>query len=201
MTQEIILSANVNEYYNKGLLALEKKNYDYAIELFSQALNLKKDFPEARHYLHLTAQKKFTEHPPAIITIVLNKLKNTIFLLKAILLDTKGLTSAAMNEYERILRSDPLNLYALSRLAQDLLKENDSASALKVLEEIKTHDPHNVNALKYMGQLYSQMDNYSEARLCYEAILKIHPHDPEAEKGLKNLDALGAIRESFGQTA
>lgn len=201
MTHEIIFSANVNEYYNKGLLALEKKNYDYAIELFSQALMIKKDFPEARHYLHLAAQKKFTEYPPAVISIVFNKLKNAVFLLKAILLDTKRLTSAAMNEYEKILRSDPLNLYALSRLAQDLLKENDDASALKVLEEIKTHDPHNVNALKYMGQLYSQMDNYSEARLCYEAILKIHPHDPEAEKGLKNLDALGAIRESFGQTA
>lgn len=201
MTQEIFITANVNEYYNKGLLALEKKNYDYAIELFSQALTIKKDFPEARHYLHLAAQKKFTEHPPAIISIAFNKLTNGIFLLKALFLDAKGLTSAAMNEYERILRSDPVNLYVLSRLAQDLLKENDGASALKVLEEIKTHDPHNVNALKYMGQLYSQMDNYPEARLCYETILKIHPHDPDAEKGLKNLDALGAIRESFGQTA
>ncbi|MFH1245271.1 MAG: tetratricopeptide repeat protein [Candidatus Omnitrophota bacterium] len=200
MNNEISIPANVNEYYNKGLLALEKKNYDYAIELFSQALLLRKNFPEARHYLHLSAQRKITERPPALFNVIFNKLQNYIFLMKAILLDTRKLFSLAINEYEKILRSDPMNIYVLNRLAQNLLKENDAASALKILEEIKTIDPHNLNALKYLGQLYSQMDNYSEARQSYEAILKIRPHDAEAEKGIKNLDALGAIRESFGQT-
>ena len=59
-------SGQVKEYYNKGLLAFEKKNYDYAIELFSQALTLKKDFADARHYLRLSEQRKFQENPPNI---------------------------------------------------------------------------------------------------------------------------------------
>ena len=33
----------------------------------------------------------------------------------------------------------------------------------------------------------------------YQDILKMSPHEPEAEKGIKNLDALGAIKRNFGQ--
>ena len=55
----------VKDYYSKGLFAFEKKNYDYAIELFSHALSLKRDLADARHYLHLAAQRKLQENPPS----------------------------------------------------------------------------------------------------------------------------------------
>lgn len=65
MSEESFPVQQAREYYNKGLFAFEKKNYDYAIELFFQALNLKKDFADARHYLRLSEQGKFQENPPA----------------------------------------------------------------------------------------------------------------------------------------
>ncbi|MCQ9208137.1 MAG: hypothetical protein NG712_02030 [Omnitrophica bacterium] len=188
------------EYYNKGLFAFEKKNYDYAIELFAQALTLKKDFADARHYLRLSEQKKFQENPPPTVLVLLNKIKNLPSLLKALICDIKNKPDCAIDEYEKILKAEPNNTYILTRLAQDLLKERDANSALRTFEEIKLIDPRNIVALKNLGQLYSQMDNYALARQCYESILKVLPHDPEAEKGIKNLDALGAIKESFGQS-
>ena len=194
------LSPQALEYYNKGLLAFEKKNYDYAIELFSQGLSLKKDFADARHYLRLSEQRKFKENPPGLLAILFNKIKNLPILVKTIILDIKNEPASAIDEYEKILRSEPSNTYILTRLAQDLLKERDTASALKAFEEIRQINPQNILALKNLGMLYSQMDNYSQARRCYEAILKSSPHDPEAEKGIKNLDALGAIKDSFGQS-
>ena len=190
-------SGQLKEYYNKGLLAFEKKNYDYAIELFSQALTLKKDYADARHYLRLSEQRKLQENPPNIFSGFFNKVKNLPLLIKTIILDIKNQSSPAIDEYEKILRTEPNNIYILTRLAQDLLKERDVASALKTFEVIKLIDPENIMALKNLGQLYSQMENYSSARQCYEAILKISPHDAEAEKGIKNLDALGAIKDSF----
>lgn len=190
----------VNEYYNKGLFAFEKRNYDYAIELFSQALSLKKDFADARHYLRLSEQRKFQENPPGRLAVVLNKITNFPSLIKAIIFDIKNQPALAINEYEKALRSEPNNTYILTRLAQDLLKERDATSALKVFEEIRVINPNNIVALKNLGQIYSQLDNYSAARECYETILKIVPHDAEAEKGIKNLDALGAIKDSFSQS-
>ena len=193
-------SQKAKEYYNKGLFAFEKKNYDYAIELFSQALSLKKDFADARHYLRLSEQRKLQENPPPIFVVFLNKIKNLPSLVKAIILDIKNKSSCAIDEYEKILSLEPNNTYILTRLAQDLLKERDTLSALRTFEEIRLIDSGNIVALKNLGQLYSQMENFSSARQCYETILKITPHDPEAEKGIKNLDALGAIKENFGQT-
>ena len=187
----------VNEYYNKGLFAFEKKNYDYAIELFSQALSLKKDFADARHYLRLSEQRKFEENPPGVLTTLFNKIINLPSFVKAIIFDIKNQPGLSLDEYEKILRFQPNSTYILTRLAQDLLKERDAASALKVFEEIRVINPNSIVALKNLGQIYSQMDNYLAARECYETILKIIPHDPEAEKGIKNLDALGTIKDSF----
>lgn len=198
MTEPNSLSKEVTQYYNKGLLAFEKKNYDYAIELFAEALKHKKDFADARHYLRLSEQRNFKANPPTLSTILFSKIKNIPFILQAVILDLQNKGNQAIDAYEKILRTEPSNLYILTRLAQHLLKEQDNASALKAFEEIRLIAPTNLTALKNLGQLYSQTENYVQARECYVGILKIVPHDAEAEKGIKNLDALGAIRESFG---
>lgn len=200
MPEESSVPQEVKEYYNKGLLAFEKKNYDYAIELFSQALSLKKDFADSRHYLRLAEQKKLQENPPSIFTLLFNKTKNFPLLLKAIALDVKNEPTKAIDEYEQILISEPNNTYILTRLGRALLSERNTISALKTFEEIRLIDPVNITALKNLGQLYAQTEEYLLARQCYEDILKITPHDPEAEKGMKNLDALGAIKASFSKS-
>ncbi len=199
MAEDNSLDPQLTQYYNKGLLAFEKKNYDYAIELFSEALKLKKDFADARHYLRLAEQRKLKDSPAAITAVLVNKLKNLPIFLKAIIYDIKNQGPQAIEAYEQILRSEPNNVYILTRLAQSLLKERNAVSTLKAFEEIRLIAPDNIVALKNLGQLYSQAENYAQARECYTTILKIIPHEAEAEKGLKNLDALGAIRESFGQ--
>ena len=49
---------DLTEFYTKGILAFEKQNYDYAIEIFSQIISAQYDHLEARHHLHLSLQKK-----------------------------------------------------------------------------------------------------------------------------------------------
>jgi tetratricopeptide (TPR) repeat protein len=90
-----------SEYYNKGLFAFEKKNYDYAIELFSQALKIKKDSPQTRHYLHLAAQKKAQQNPPTKLHSLLQKTWNLPLLVKAVILEMKKELSLAIDEYEK----------------------------------------------------------------------------------------------------
>ena len=199
MAESNQLEQKLREYYNKGLFALEKKNYDYAIELFSQALTLKNDFADARHYLRLVEQRRVLEHPPSLPELLFNKLKNTLLLLKAMILDFRHLYAQAACEYEKILRSEPNNVLMLTLLAQELLKEKDALSAMKIFEQIRQIDPSNIMALKSLGRLCAQLENFALARECYEAVLKVCPHDPEAEKGVKNLDALGVIKQGFGQ--
>lgn len=191
----------VKDYYNKGLFAFEKKNYDYAIELFSQAVSLKKDFADARNYLHLSAQRKFQKNKPNNFGFLLQMIKNLPALVKGIIADIKNQPQLAIDNYEELLKSDPNNTYILVRLAQDLLNTRDYLSAIKTFELIRCVDPTNITSLKNLAKLYSQNDNYAKSRECYQSILKFIPHEAEAEKGLKNLDALGTIKDSFGPDA
>src|SRR5229473_3081311 len=47
-----------NGFYQKALAALERKNFDYAIEMLIQTLNLEPNFTKARQYLRATQMKK-----------------------------------------------------------------------------------------------------------------------------------------------
>ena len=47
----IMNEQELKEFYNNGLLAFEKQNYDYAIDIFSQIISDQYDHLEARHYL------------------------------------------------------------------------------------------------------------------------------------------------------
>lgn len=192
------ISSQAKEYYDKGLFAFEKKNYDYALELFAQALKIQKDFVEARHYLRLSSQKKNQENPPSLLTTISNKFKSLPSFIKAFVFESKTKFIPAIEEYEKILKNEPNNIYILIKTAQCLLKQHDHSSALQAFEEIRQLAPNNIIVLKNMGQLYSQIENYPLSRECYETILKLHPHEPEAEKNLKNLDALGTIKKNFG---
>lgn len=187
------------EYYDKGVLALDKQNYDYAVELFAHALSLKHDFPDARHMLRVAVKKKQEANPPSKLLIVFNQIKGFLPQLKAGIFESKNEPLKAIEQYEKILRDNPVNTQVLNKLAKVFLKENHKASAIKTFEEILDIDAKNLPALKNLGELYSHSDEYQKAKTCYERVLKIHPRDPEAEKGLKNLDALGTIRDSFTQ--
>ena len=63
---------DLKEFYDKGILAFEKQNYDYAIEIFSQIISSKYDHLEARHYLHLSLKNRAGDAAPSFITNIIN---------------------------------------------------------------------------------------------------------------------------------
>ena len=72
----------INEYYQKGISALEKKNYDYAIEMLLQVILEEPLFTEARRELHRAEREKFQERPPSLFSLLFTRLNNFIpFLL------------------------------------------------------------------------------------------------------------------------
>jgi len=72
---------DLKEFYNKGILAFEKKNYDYAIEIFSQILSSKYDHLEARRCLHLSLRNKAGNAAASFITKALNSANRLIMML------------------------------------------------------------------------------------------------------------------------
>ncbi len=187
-------------YLEKGRAALEQQQLDYAIELFSHALTLQPDAAEARHLLRVAMQRRLKQQPDSPLTRLTRTLQTLWPSLQATIAELRRDFLHASHHYEAALRHDPTSVRLLTGLARALIHLRFAAAAITTLEEIYELDKKNLFALRNLGQLNVAVDRYDQARRYYEEILKIAPHDLEAERGLKNLDALGTIRQTFKPT-
>lgn len=198
LTQNESLSREVRDYYEKGIAAVKRENYGYAVELFSAALALKQDFAEARYFLWFALwerQKKFTGLLK--IKAALSKISSLFPAIRGVSLRKRGRTWEAVYQFEKAMKLDPCNANTLNAIAACLLSEGQTFNAIKILEGIPLIDKKNYKALEKLGQLYKGIDNYEKARAYFEAALRVNPGDAEAERAIKDLDALKTLKGSF----
>ncbi|MDP2921795.1 MAG: tetratricopeptide repeat protein [Candidatus Omnitrophota bacterium] len=184
----------LKEFYNKGFLAFEKQNYDYAVDIFSQILSVQYDHLEARHYLHLSLQKN-AEGSKASITSSINKL---FLAMQAGGLLKKGDIPAGLEALEKIIASNPRDSETLKKIADIFYKKGMTSHAINNLEEARLANPKDIDVFKKLGELYVKKEDYPNAKAVYESALKIDPNDTDVMKSLKNLDALGTMKREFG---
>lgn len=193
-----ILPPEVEDYYEKGMAAIKRENYDYAIELFTSALALKQDFAAARFYLWFALKERQNRSTdPLKIKRLLKKILGFFLRLRAVSIKKSGRTWEAIYQLEKAMRVDPSSAGTLTAIANCFLSEGQTPNAIKMLEAIVQMNNRNAKALKKLGALYMEMENYEKARAYYQATLKVDPYDIDAERGIKNLEALKTIQRSF----
>lgn len=190
MSENISQSSAENQYH-KASMAVEKKNYGYAIDLLTHAVNTKPDFEKARQLLRIAQVRNFDENPPNSLQNIINKVCSFMWGLTASLSEFRGETSISI--YEKILKKDPKNVAILVRLGNALKAEGLKESAVVTLEMALKISPKETVALISLGYIYSETGNYKRARFCFNKVLELKPYEPDAERGLKNLDALTTI--------
>ena len=183
----------LKEFYNKGLLAFEKQNYDYAIEIFSQIVSFQYDNIEARHYLHLSLQKKAEGSKPSIT----NSISKLFLTMQANGMLKKDNIQGSLETLEKIITFNPNDSETLKKIADIFYKKGMALHAINNLEEARLANPKDIDALKKLGDLYVKREDYRNAKTTYESALKINPTDTEVLKSLKNLDALGTMKREF----
>jgi tetratricopeptide (TPR) repeat protein len=198
LTQNDNIPKEVKDYYEKGIAAVKRENYDYAVELFGAALALKQDLAEARYFLWFALWEKQKKTPdPLKIRVIFSKISALFPTLKGFSLQKRGRNWEAIYQLEKAMKLDPCNTKTLSAMAECLLSEGQTFNAIKILEGIPMIDKKNYKALEKLGQLYKSIDNYDKARAYYEATLRVNPNDIEAERAIKDLDALKTLKGSF----
>ena len=193
------LPQQVSDYYEKGLEAIKRENFGYAVELFSSALALKQDFAEARFYLWLSLWEQ-QKHHPNIIKMVAGKILGFISMMGGISLQKTGKTWEAIYQFEKAMKSDPGNTAILNAIADCFLSEGETLNAVKILEGVPMINNKDYKTLKKLAGLYRKLENYEKARAFYKAALQANPGDMDAEHGIKELDAIKTlIKGSFDQ--
>lgn len=186
------------DFYEKGVAAIKRENYDYAVELFSAALALKQDFAEARYFLWFALWEQRKKLPDFLkIRTALARIFALFPTLKGVSLSKNGKIWEAVYQFEKAMKIDPANTNTINAMAECFIREGQILNAIKILEAIPLMDNKNYKALEKLGQLYKTIENYDKARAFYEATLRVNPNDAEADRAIKDLDALKTLKGSF----
>lgn len=183
--------------YQKGLTALQSKNWDYAITLFTEVLSLCPENSSARTNLRLAEFRKFeTRRFPLWYKISSRIFKITPY-IKAFIYWYKKNWAAVLQELEKPLRVYPKNLALLRRLADAAENAGLLETACGIYETIYIIKPTDISTLKKLGKHYHTLNQLDKARSYYEKAVSIAPLDYEARKGLQDLAALGTIAKGW----
>ena len=194
---EDAIPKEVKDHYEKAQIAVDRKNYNYAIDLLTHAINIKPDFAMARRLLRLAEIKVYEEKPPNTLKLAVNRIFSLFRMFVALLNETKGNYHDAIAIYEDILKNDPKNGAVLIKLGILLKLEGMEEAAMVTLESAVEQAEKSAVGYELLGELHSNLGNYKRARQCFKKVLEIRPTDHTAERGLKNLDALTTIDKSF----
>ena len=190
------LPKQIKDYYDKGLEAVKRENFGYAIELFSSALALKQDFADARFYLWLSLWEQ-QKHHPNLIKLIFGKISGFISMMGGFSLQKTGKTWEAIYQFEKAMKADPGNTSILNAIADCFLSEGQTQNAIKILEGVPMINNKDYKTLKKIAGLYKSVENYEKARAFYQATLQANPNDMDAEHGIKELDAIKTLKGAF----
>jgi len=184
------INPTANGFWQKALAALERKNFDYAIEMLIQTLTIEPNFTKARQYLRATQMKK--NESAGRFGRLLTGTKLQPLLAKARMAVQKN-PAEAMTLAEQALTEDPKNGQALSLLAEAAEVAQLPETVVQTLETYIQLNPKDVKTLRWLARAYGLTGQHAEARQIFERLIQINPNDFEAQRGIKDSTATGAM--------
>ena len=179
-----------SKHIQKAEEAARRKNYDFAVELFQQLLEIDPDVGEARAKLRRVLKAR---HEANKGSKLFRMMKGAAPLAAAKALGKAGKHDAAAKACEKYLASEPLDVDGNLFLGIALESAGHFNSALAVFEFVAELDPRNAEGLKRAGAMMARTGDPVKALAYYERALEADPRDRDALKARKDLAAEAAI--------
>lgn len=179
-----------SKHIQKAEEAARRKNYDFAVELYQQLLELDADQGEARAGLRRVLKLR---HDSKKGGRFLRALSGAGPLAVAKTMRKAGKVDACIKSVEQYLASNPLDVDANLMLGEVLEQGEYYKSACAVYEFIAMIAPKNPEGLKRAGAMMYQLGEHHKALEFYEQALEADPRDQDALKQRKNLAAETAL--------
>lgn len=186
-----------SKHIQKAEEASRRRNYDYAVELYQQLLELDPDQGEARAGLRRVLKKRHEQKKGGRL---LRAISGAAPLTLAKTLRKAGRHDACIKSLEQYLATNPLDVDANLMLGEVLEAGGYLKSARAVYEFLTEIDPKNPNGLKRAGAMMRATGDPAKALEYYERALDADPRDQEAIKARKNLAAETALQTASYDT-
>ncbi|MCL1856748.1 MAG: tetratricopeptide repeat protein [Kiritimatiellaeota bacterium] len=200
MADDIVqVSAAVRNLYNKALVALERENVDFAIQLLVKCIDSCPPFLAARRTLRLAEVAKYKRSKKGGLAQKIATLTQVPLTVKAQTLLKTGKNVEALAAMEQLMLADPLNVTYGKMYADAAVAAGQSPAAIMTLEIIKEHHPGSLDILERLGKLYREAKDYHAARDCFATLLEKRPNDIELLKLLKDTEAQATVSAGWEQ--
>ena len=168
-----------SKHIQKAEEAARRRNYDFAIQLYQQLLEIDPDVGEARAGLRVALRKR---HEAKKGGKLFGKLKGAGPMTVAKGLIKARKFDAAAKQIELYLASNPMEADANLQLGICLESAGHYKSALAVYEFLTEISPRNPEGLKRAGAMLQHTGDPQGALEYYERALEADPRDQEAIK-------------------
>ena len=181
-----------SKHLQKAEEALRRRNYDFAVEVYQQLLELEPDLAEARAGLRQALKRRFEQQKGGKL---FRALSGAGPLAMAKTLRKAGKHQAAAKAVEQYLGGNPLDEEANLLLGMSLEDAGYFKSARAVYEFVAEIAPTNSAGLRKAGAMMRREGEHLKALEYYERALKADPRDQEALKARKDLAAERALQK------
>jgi len=183
---EANISRRTRELFDKGLVAMERDNLPYAMDMFMAVLELEPRFLKCRKFLRAAGIKFLNETKGGNVSHLASTLSGLPMLISGKMALRSGDAIRALNIAEKLLRTDPLNMWFVRFLCAAAQKADMPEVAIHTLNVVREYYQQDVALLRDLGNLYMEVNLPDEARKCYETIVALRPNDAPALQALKN---------------
>ena len=178
------------KHIQKAEEALKRRNWDFAIEVYRQLVDIDPDHGDARAGLRVAYRKKYEAKRGSKF---LRAIGGAMPLVTAKSLRKAGKHGAAAKQLEGYLATHPLDEEGNLLLGMCLEDSGWFKSARAVYEYLADIAPKNPEGLKRAGAMMHRTGEHQKALEYYERALEADPRDQEALKARKDLAAESAL--------
>ena len=180
------------DLFNRGFVAMERGNFEYAMDMFTACLELEPNLHRARKFLRVAEIKQFKSKGGGQLAHLMSSITGLSSMAKAqSMLKSKPLQ--AIQAIEKLLRKDPLNLNHIKLLDKVAEAANEPEIAIQTLAIALEHFPRDITILERLGRLYMKTDQPKLGRQCFETLCELKPNDSTALKLLKDAMAIDSM--------
>jgi tetratricopeptide (TPR) repeat protein len=174
--------------FEKGASALERSNYDYAIDIFLTLLESEPGLLQARQLLRAAEIKKFREKKGGELAHTISSITGigTVMAAQGAL---KKDPLKALTKVEALLKKDPLNKQFLDLHAKAALAADMPEAAVHSISIAQENYPEDKGIMKRLANLYVEVGDTQKAKETFEKLMKMEPENQEYIKAYKDAAA------------
>lgn len=182
------LPRKTRSMFEKGASALERGNFEYAIDIFTTLLETNPEFLQARQLLRAAEIKEFKQKKGGEITHVLASITGIGGII-GVTTSMKKSPQKALDKAEELLKKDPLNKQFLDLHAKAAMAADMPEVAVHSTSIAHENHPDDKNILSRLAKLYSEIGETEKAKDCFEKLMQMDPDNPEYIKAYKDAAA------------